>query len=55
MNVYLDTLYGLGKAVKAMPKKISNKLSSNPLFALDEANRILVIYASDEVRIGKCG
>ena len=57
MNVYLDTLYSLENAVKAKPKKIfhSHKLGSNPLFALDEAKRILVIYASDEVRIRNCG
>ena len=57
MNVYLDTLYSLENAVKAKPKKTfhSHKLGSNPLFALDEAKRILVIYASDEVRIRNCG
>jgi len=56
-NVYLDTISGLGNAVKLEAKKIfhSEKLGSNPLFALDEAKRILVIYASDEVRIRNCG
>ena len=53
MNVYLDTIYGLENALKSRPKKVfhSHKLGSNPLFALDEGKRILVIYASDEVRI----
>jgi len=53
LNVYLDTVYGLGTAVKSKPKKVfhSQKLGPNPLFALDEAKRILVIYASDEVSI----
>ena len=56
MNVYLDTVYGLANAVKSKPKKIfhSHKLGSNTLFALDEAKRILVIYASDEVSIRNC-
>ena len=42
--------------MKAKPRKIphSDGLGSNPLFALDEAKRILVIYASDEVRIRNC-
>jgi len=56
LNVYLDTLYGLENGVKAKPKKIfhSHKLGSNPLFALDEMKRILVVYASDEVRNRNC-
>ena len=39
--------------MKANPKKIfhSDKLGSNPVFALDEVKRILVIYANVEVRI----
>jgi len=57
LNVYLETLDGLGNAVKAKPKKIfhSDRLGSNLLFALDEVTRILVIYASVEVRIRNCG
>jgi len=53
LSVYLDATSGLGNAINAKPKKTfySQKLGPNPLFALDEAKRILVIYASDEVRI----
>ena len=47
----MDTIFRLGNAVNSKPKKMfhAHKLGTNILFSLDEAKRILVIYAGDEV------
>jgi hypothetical protein len=52
LEVYMDTIHGLGKAIQGKPKKVFHlqKLGSTVVFAVDESRRLLTVYASSEVR-----
>ena len=54
LEVYMDTIHGLGNAIRGKPKKAFHlqKLGSTVVFAVDESRRLLAVYASSEVRFG---
>ena len=53
LEVYMDTIHALGNAIQGKPKKVFHlqKLGSTVLFAVDESKRLLIVYASSEVRL----
>lgn len=51
LNVYMSSIHTLDEALKDDPKKMFylSKLGQDPLFAVDEAKRLLVVYSNCEV------
>ncbi len=51
LNVYMSCIHTLDEALKDPPKNTFHlsKLGQDPLFAMDESRRLLVIYSNCEV------
>jgi hypothetical protein len=51
LNVYISCINTLDKALQDHPKRTFHlsKLGQDPLFAVDEARRLLVVYSNSEV------
>ena len=51
LEVYMDTIYGLGNSIQGKPKKVFHlqRLGSTVVFAVDESRRLFTAYASSEV------
>ena len=51
LNVYMSSIHTVDEALKDDPKKTFylSKLGQDPLFAVDETKRLLVVYSNCEV------